>query len=85
MRILDYSAPSTIVVPINVIQTDEKGKYVFVMAEEGGSKIARKKIVTIGMVQGEQVEVKAGLAPGDQLITEGFQGLYDGQKVSTTL
>jgi RND family efflux transporter MFP subunit len=85
VRILDYSAPSTIVVPINVIQTDEKGKYVFVMAEEGGSKIARKKIVTIGMVQGEQVEVKAGLAPGDQLITEGFQGLYDGQKVSTTL
>jgi multidrug efflux pump subunit AcrA (membrane-fusion protein) len=55
------------------------------MAEESGSKIARKKIVTIGMVQGEQVEVKAGLAPGDQLITEGFQGLYDGQKVSTTL
>lgn len=85
VRILDYAAPNAIIVPINVIQTDEKGKYVFVMKEEAGSKIARKKPVVVGMVQSDQVEIKAGLAAGDTLITEGFQGLYDGQKVTTTL
>lgn len=85
VRILDYSAPNAIVVPINVIQTDEKGKYVFVMKEEGGSMVARKKMVVAGMVQSDKVEIKSGLATGDILITEGFQGLYDGQKVSTTM
>jgi hypothetical protein len=37
------------------------------------------------MVQGDRVEIKAGLSKGETLITEGFQGLYDGQKVSTSL
>jgi membrane fusion protein (multidrug efflux system) len=85
VRILDYAAPSVVVVPINVIQTDEKGKFVFVAAKENGEWVARKKPVTIGMVQGDRVEIKAGLSQGETLITEGFQGLYDGQKVSTSL
>jgi multidrug efflux pump subunit AcrA (membrane-fusion protein) len=68
-----------------VIQTDEKGKFVFVAAMENGEMVARKKPVAIGMVQGEQVEIKTGLSQGETLITEGFQGLYDGQKVSTTM
>jgi RND family efflux transporter MFP subunit len=85
VRILDYSAPNVVVVPINVIQTDEKGKFVFVAAQENGEMVARKKPVGIGMVQGDRVEIKAGLSKGETLITEGFQGLYDGQKVSTSL
>jgi RND family efflux transporter MFP subunit len=85
VRILDYSAPNAIAVPVNVVQTDEKGKFVFVMNKEAGGMVARKKPVVIGLVQGDKVEVKSGLAVGDQLITEGFQSLYDGQKVDTTL
>lgn len=85
VRILDYAAPNAVVAPINVVQTDEKGKYVFVVSQEGKQMVARKKPVVIGQVQGNSVEIKAGLAAGDQLITEGYQGLYDGQKVSTTL
>lgn len=85
VRILDYAAPNAVVAPINVVQTDEKGKYVFVVSQEGKQLVARKKPVVIGQVQGNSVEIKAGLAAGDQLITEGYQGLYDGQKVSTTL
>lgn len=85
VRILDYAAPNVVVVPINVIQTDEKGKFVFVAAKENGEIVARKKPVAIGMVQGDRVEIKSGLSQGESLITEGFQGLYDGQKVSTSL
>jgi multidrug efflux pump subunit AcrA (membrane-fusion protein) len=47
--------------------------------------IARKRAVTVGELYGERLEVKSGLQPGDQLITEGFQSLYDGQLVSTTV
>lgn len=84
VRIKDYSSPNTVVVPLTTLQTDEKGKYVFVLATENGKKIARKKQVVVGDIYGEQIEVKAGLAEGDQLITQGFQSLYEGQPVTTS-
>ncbi|HSC54722.1 MAG TPA: efflux RND transporter periplasmic adaptor subunit [Phnomibacter sp.] len=85
VRILDYAAPSAIVVPVKLIQSDEKGKYVFVMTKAGDHAIATKKQVSVGQVQGDLVEIKAGLAVGDILVSEGYQGLYDGQKISTAL
>jgi membrane fusion protein, multidrug efflux system len=81
VRILDYAAPSAMVVSVNLVQSDEKGKYVFVAVTEKNGMVARKKPVIVGQVQGEQVEIKMGLSAGDQLVAQGYQGLYDGQKV----
>ena len=39
----------------------------------------------VGEIYGENVEIKSGLAGGEQLITEGYQNLYEGQIVSTQL
>lgn len=83
VRILDYAAPDAVTVPVNVVQTDEKGKYVYVAAKENNTLVARKRPVAIGQLQGDIIEVKTGLSAGDQLITDGFQGLYDGQKIET--
>jgi len=83
VRIKDYANPHAIVIPLTVIQTDEKGKYVYVMETENGRKVARKKTIQAGEIYGENIEVKAGLKVGDQVITEGFQSLYDGQVVTT--
>lgn len=83
VRIQDYSASNVIVVPVSTVQTDEKGKYVYVLATENGKKIARKKQVSIGELNGDDIEIKAGLAAGDQLITEGHLSLYDGQSITT--
>jgi len=83
VRIQDYSASNVIVVPVNTVQTDENGKYVYVLSTENGKKIARKKPVSVGELNGDDIEIKAGLAIGDQLITEGFQSLYDGQSITT--
>lgn len=80
--ILDYSASNVIVIPVNVVQSDLSGKYVFVLEKVGGKLIARRRIISLGEVQNEQVEVKAGLSGGDVLIRAGYQGLYDGQEVS---
>jgi len=52
---------------------------------ENGKLIARKKAVQIGEAYGDKVEIKNGLQAGDQIITEGFQGLYDGQVITTDL
>jgi RND family efflux transporter MFP subunit len=84
MKIMDYSANAAVVIPVNTIQSDEKNKYVYVLEKAGnGRSVARKKIVSIGEIYGEMVEVKSGLSAGEQLITEGYQNLYEGQLVST--
>jgi membrane fusion protein, multidrug efflux system len=83
IKILDYAAVNAVVIPINVVQTDEKGKYVFVMEKlSNGKYIAKKKLIVIGEVYGPTVEVKAGLQAAEQLITEGYQNLYEGQFIS---
>lgn len=83
MKILDYSAPKSISVPLNTLQTDETGKFVLVAVSENGKTVARKKPVQVGELYGDKVEVKQGLKAGDNLITEGFQSLYDGQPITT--
>jgi membrane fusion protein, multidrug efflux system len=84
VKILDYAAPNAVVIPINVVQTDEKGKYVFVSQKlSNGKTVATKKNIIIGEVYGQLTEVKAGLAAGEQLITEGYQSLYEGQLIGT--
>jgi len=86
VKILDYAAANAVVIPVNVIQSDETGKYVFVLTKSSNGKAtAHRVIVTIGEVYGEKVEIKAGLKAGDQLVTEGFQNLYEGQTITTTL
>ena len=84
VRIKDYANPHAIAIPLTVLQTDENGKYVYIIATENGKKIAKKKIVQVGEIYGNNIEVKGGLSVGDQLITEGFQGLYEGQAVTTS-
>jgi membrane fusion protein, multidrug efflux system len=84
VKILDYSEPSTVVINVNALQTDEEGKFVLVAAKENGNLIARKRKVAIGLTNGDQVEIKDGLKPGDQLIAEGYQAIYDGQLITTT-
>jgi membrane fusion protein, multidrug efflux system len=82
MRIRDYSAPNAVVIPVNVVQSDEKGKYVYVLAKMGNGKMmASKKNIIIGETYGELVEIKAGLTANEQLITGGYQNLYEGQLI----
>ncbi len=86
VKILDYAAVNAIVIPINVVQSDETGKYVYVLSRSSNGKtLAHRVVVTIGEVYGEKVEIKAGLKVGDQLVTEGFQNLYEGQTITTTI
>jgi membrane fusion protein (multidrug efflux system) len=84
VKIEDYTVPKAITIPVNTLQTDEKGKFVLVAVNENGKLVARKKPVQIGELYGDKLEIKSGLQTGDQVITEGFQGLYDGQLITTS-
>lgn len=81
MHIHDYAAKDAIAIPVNTVQTDDQGKYVYVAVQEGANLLARKKHITVGELSGELIEVKSGLNAGEQLITEGYQGAYDGQNL----
>lgn len=83
VKILDYTAANAIAIPVNTVGTDDKGKFVYIAVKEGNKLIARKKQITIGELTDELIEVRSGLAAGEQLITEGYQNIYDGQLLKT--
>lgn len=83
MRILDYEAKAAVAVPINVVQSDENSKYVYVMEKSGDKMIARKKTVIAGEAYNGLMEIKSGLTGGELIITVGYQTVYDGQVVTT--
>jgi membrane fusion protein, multidrug efflux system len=83
VKIQDYAAKNAVIIPLTVLQTDGQGKYVYILTNENGKKIARKKNVVAGSVYGELIEIKSGLQEGEQLISSGFQDIYDGQLLQT--
>lgn len=83
VKVKDYAKVNAITIPVNTLQNDQSGKFVMVAAKENGKLIARKRQVIVGELYNDQLEVKSGLQAGDTLITEGFQGLYEGQLITT--
>jgi len=79
VRILDYKNESALTVPLNTVQYDESGSYVYLAVQQGNQLIAQKRPVTTGATYGGRLEIKTGLEPGDLLITRGFQEAYQGQ------
>ena len=82
VKLQDYVATNSITIPVNTLQTDEKGKFVLVAANENGKWIAKKKSIQIGQLYSNLIEVKSGLEKGDKIITDGYQGLFDGQPIT---
>jgi membrane fusion protein, multidrug efflux system len=80
IRVVFNTAENAIVVPVNVIQTLNNEKIVYVAETKGNQTIARKKVVTVNGVYNNQAEVQ-GLNGGDQIITFGYQGLNDGEAI----
>jgi membrane fusion protein (multidrug efflux system) len=83
VKLQDYTASNVLTIPINAVQSDETGKYVMLGVNDKGKTVAHKKTITIGQTYADKVEVTGGLQSGDQLITDGYQGLYEGQLITT--
>jgi membrane fusion protein (multidrug efflux system) len=80
VKIIFDSNPSALVVPVNVIQSLNNEKVVYVAEANGKETLARKKVVTIDGVFANQAQVD-GLKAGDKIITTGYQGLNDGDPI----
>lgn len=81
IKIVFNTIPSALSVPINVVQTINDQKVVYVAEENAGQFVARKRIVEVGGIYSNLAEITNGLKAGDKIITFGYQGLNDGELV----
>ncbi len=81
VKIKDYTNETCIVLPVNIIQSNQDGKYVYVVAKDGGKNTAARKKITTGMDYNGESEILSGLNAGDQVITAGYQSLKEGSAV----
>lgn len=82
VKINDYKAKDAIVIPVNIIQSDGKGKFVYIVESGKNQTVARKRYVKEGQSYNGLLEIKEGLQANDKVITSGFEFLADGVAVS---
>jgi len=81
IQINDYHADNTVVLPMNVIQTDVLGSYVYVVRPKDKYNAAFKQAITLGVGYNGLAEVLQGIKPGEKVVSAGFQELIDGEYV----
>ncbi len=84
MKIMDYYNRAAVVIPINIVQNDPTGSFVFLAVDQNGTMVAKKTPVTVksGMVYNGMAEISSGLKAGDKLITVGYEDLNNGDAIS---
>lgn len=81
IRIKDYTNEKAFCLPVNYVQSNQDGKFVFVAKQNGGEWVAERRLVKTGMDYNGVIEIVEGLVAGDKIITTGLQELNPGEKV----
>lgn len=81
MKIINYVSDSSLTVPMNIIQKNEKGRFVFVAKEQDGGWIAERRVVEVNRYNTTHAEISSGIKEGEQLIVDGYQNISDTQPV----
>src|ERR1700722_19929016 len=79
VSIIAETIQNTIVVPTSaLLNSDEGGQKVMVVTKD----VAHERKVSVGVRQGDRVQIASGLQEGDQVVTSGGLGLDDKAKVT---
>lgn len=70
-----------LVLPQAAVLFDEEGPYVYVVEEQEGTPVARRRRIVTGPASGDLVLVREGLRAGEEVIIVGQGGLGDGEPV----
>jgi membrane fusion protein (multidrug efflux system) len=78
------------VVFVRRVITDALMAPLFALVDKGGERlvfvekdgVAQSRTVSIGVIEGDRVQITSGLNPGDHLIVKGHTEVEDGMKVS---
>lgn len=82
LKINDYKAEQAVTVPVNLVQTDAKGNYVYVAKNSGSQTISKKAYIEQGASYKGMVEITKGLTAGDKIVTVGYLSLTDGSLIN---
>lgn len=75
---LESAAAARRVIPLNALQFDTQGSYVFQLSAD--ATVVRTGVVT-GLQIGDGIEIVDGISEGDQIVIKGFLGLKPGKVV----
>lgn len=81
IKVVYFTAPDAIAVPVNVVQTVNGEKVLFVAESDGKNTVARRRVVTVEGVFDNMAQIKSGVSAGEKVITFGYQGLSDGEVI----
>jgi RND family efflux transporter MFP subunit len=81
LKIIDYKANNAMVVPVNLIQTDPTGNFIYVVKNDGKKSVAKKTYIKQGQSYNGTVEITEGLKVGDKVITSGYLDLEEGEAI----
>jgi multidrug efflux pump subunit AcrA (membrane-fusion protein) len=80
VAIIAETIQNTMVVPAAaLLNSDEGGQKVMVVTKDS---VAHERKVSVGVRQGDRVQILSGLQEGDQVVTSGGLGLDDKAKVT---
>jgi membrane fusion protein, multidrug efflux system len=71
-----------IILPEEAIIPLGRDNHVFVVEDEGGKTVAKKRMVTLGSRRPGDVEIVTGLSGGEKVVTHGTMNVIDGGDVS---
>lgn len=81
LKLIDYRNENSISIPSNIIYSDERGNYIFIIDEFDGENVARKIPILIGKSSNYMTEVLSGLLGKEQVIDKGSSNVVDGSYV----
>ena len=81
IKIKDYTNEKAFCIPVNYIQSNQDGKFIYIAKQSGAQWSAEKRMIKTGMDYDGVIEVLEGLTAGENIITAGFQNLNPGEIV----
>jgi len=85
LRLVDYSNDNAMVVPTKLIQTDNKGSFIYVLEGKAVDKKASKAYVNVGYSFDDQTEIVSGLSENQMIVNKGYRALTQGTLVEITV
>jgi len=80
VSIIAETIQNTLVVPASALLNGDEGRQkVMVISSDS---VAHERMVTVGVRQGDRVQILSGVQPGEQVVTSGGLGLDDKAKVT---
>ncbi len=81
IKIKDYTNEKAFCIPVNYVQSNQDGKFIYIAKQNGTDWTAEQRMVKTGMDYDGTIEILEGITAGENIITSGYQSLNAGDKI----